>query len=787
MKNPSPRQFEALKAVSQGRFYPSFIKEEDGWYARWRGIDDENPWIDEIVRAAAITPLSAEAENQRHETLHDAWIEALKSRTGLVLWDDDECERFARELERWSGNVNEDSKARSSLVFKLNTLGEKFSITCFVRRSARLLRQLGQAGYLFAPLKNLKTISIDKSAGIQLSVELSHAEAESFIRSGARDLVLSGYTVEGYEISASVSVSADIDENNYNTTTSDLHTAHLKVKVDGQVVDAEEIRFLLAQKSTLVFFRDRWIEVNRNILKEALKALEKLDGKKLKLNEAIAFASGIGFASRMSIEGASSSGWLRGLISRLKAAREEIIKFPKKIDGFIGKLRAYQLRGVAWIKFLTDNGFGALLADDMGLGKTIQTIAWILSYKEKSTDPTLIIAPLTLLSNWKHEFSKFAPILKVYLHQGSARQLEYGFKRESNCADVVITSYNLLVKDYQAIRKVKWSAIVLDEAQAIKNPDTRAARAVTALGVSRRLALTGTPIENSVADVWSLENFLNPGLLGDRKTFTEAFIKPLYLDEKSTAGKRLSRALEPFILRRTKDDKTIAGELSDKYEIKEYCFLSPQSRAAYELALDEYRNGEHIHGDMFTLITKLKLICDGPGKFERLFDLLESVFTVGESALIFTQYAKVGSAIRNSLYKRFARKFPYLYGGLSANARQKEIDYFNSTQGPMAFILSLRSGAFGLNLTKATHVIHFDRWWNPAVEAQATDRAHRIGQTKTVFVHTFITEGTLEERIDTLLERKSRIAGTLIGSGESFLKSLTPEEFADMVALEEGI
>lgn len=785
MKRPSPRQLEALEAVSAGRFYPSFVKEDDGWYARWKGLDDDNPWIDETVRSATVTPLSKDAEDQRHETLHDAWLAALKSVTGLVRWDEGECERFARELERWCGNAEEDSLARASIVFAFSSGESEFSVSCRVKRSARLLRQLGQSSYVFPPLRNLKAVADDGPGGVLLSVALSRAEAESFLRSGARELRDAGYGIEGCDIKAAVNASADMIPSK-DAAAPGHCVSRLEIRVDGEVVDAAEIRFLLEQKSTLVFFRDRWIEVDRNILKEALRALEKQDGRSLTLNEAVAFASGIGFAGRLHIEEASAGGWLRGLVSRLKAAGEGALEVPERIDGFAGSLRAYQSRGAAWIKFLTDNGFGALLADDMGLGKTIQTIAWLLGTRKDRKGPALIVAPLTLLPNWRHEIERFAPGLAVYVHQGSSRQLEYGFRRAASKSDVVITSYNLFVKDYQAVRQIEWSALVLDEAQAVKNPDTRAARAAIALGVPRRLALTGTPIENSVADVWSLENILNPGFLGDRKSFAERFVKPLALDEKSVAGKRLSRALEPFILRRLKSDKTIAGELGDKREIKEFCVLTPSSRASYEAALADYRASERMHGDMFALITRLKLICDGQGKFERLFELLESIFDSGESALVFTQYVKVGDEIRKALVKRFGRAFPYLHGALSATSRQKEIDSFNSAVGPSAFVLSLRAGAFGINLVKATHVIHFDRWWNPAVEAQATDRAHRIGQTKTVFVHSFITEGTLEERIDAILERKSRMAGTLVGSGESFLKSLTAEEFDEMVSLDPG-
>ena len=259
-------------------------------------------------------------------------------------------------------------------------------------------------------------------------------------------------------------------------------------------------------------------------------------------------------------------------------------------------------------------------------------------------------------------------------------------------------------------------------------------------------------------------------------------MKPIALDERSVAAKKLRHALEPFVLRRLKSDEEIAGELGEKREIKEYCVLSPAQRTAYETALADYRASDRRQGDVFALLTRLKLVCDGAGKLERLCELLASVFEAGESALVFTQYAKVGATIRKVLEKRFGKTFPFLHGGLSAHQREAEVAAFNGA-GASCFILSLKAGGFGLNLTKATHVVHFDRWWNPAVEAQATDRAHRIGQTKTVFVHAFITEGTLEEHVDEILERKSRVAGSLVTSGESFLLQLSDEELGAVLAL----
>ena len=794
MKKLSPRQSEALALVAEGRFFPDLVKEEDGWHARWRVPGVENDWVDEYVRSANVTRLSEDAEDQKHETLHDAWLMALKSLTGLVRWDDAECAAFAAELSEWHGGAEEDAAARAAIIFTFAPEAERFVVRCGVPKGRRGLRALGQSAFVFGPLRGL--LSRDG----HLEVELSRAEAESFLRGGARDLAEAGYSVLGVDLAASVSASVDLGASADSRAQAPQQPipAKLVIKVDGQAVSADEIRFLLEQKSTLVFFRDRWIDVDRNILKEALRALEKNEGKDLKTNEAMSFAMGIGAFGRMEIEEVRAHGWLRGLVHELKSnpAANGGILAPVASDGVPGltaELRPYQARGAAWMKFLTDHGFGALLADDMGLGKTIQTIAWILLSRSPSTSnalrPFLIVAPLTLLSNWRHEFAKFAPRLKVYVHQGENRQLSRGFKLMTKDCDVVITSYSLLVRDYSILRETDWEGLVLDEAQAIKNPDTQVARATRSLGARKRVALTGTPIENSVSDVWSLEEFLNPTFLGDRKSFADRFVKPIAVDERTRAAKRLRRALEPFVLRRLKSDPEIVGELGEKREVKEYCTLSPIQRNEYEAVLEEYRTSEKRQGDVFALLTRLKLVCDGAGKLERLCELLESVFEAGESALVFSQYAKVGERIRKALAKRFGRTFPFLHGGLTARQREAEIAAFKDggNSVPTCFILSLKAGGFGLNLTEATHVIHFDRWWNPAVEAQATDRAHRLGQTKTVFVHSFITEGTLEEHIDEILERKARVAGSLVQSGESFLRELSADEFNQVITLDSQV
>ena len=655
-----------------------------------------------------------------------------------------------------------------------------------------------------------------------LSVALSRSEAEDFIRHGGPDLVQAGYCVEGLPERVTVSATAEVvgdfssrdrnvaspldaasplDESTDRGNATFLSceqkasAANLKltVRVAGEPVTAEEIRFLLDQGSTLVYFRDRWIEVDRGILKEALRALEKGIRKKPNL---LSFMMGIGHVGALEIEELKAHGWVRGLVNELRAAgklgsESHETRDVGLVEGLKGRLRPYQVQGLAWLRFMTGHGFGALLADDMGLGKTIQTIAWMISDRTSDLQPStsnlqpaLVVAPLTLLANWRHELETFAPQLKVYVHQGDSRRLASGFRLAATAADVVLTSYNLLVRDNALFAGVSWGALVLDEAQAVKNPDTQVARAVKALSPQKRIALTGTPIENTVMDVWALEDFLNPGFLGDRKSFHDRFVLPIAHDADSAAAKRLRHALEPFVLRRLKTDAGIAAEIGEKREIREWCALGETQRHVYESALATFRATERSPGDAFALLTELKLVCDGfadgegsdpesCGKFLRLCDLLDSIFEAGESALVFTQYAKVGAWLCEQLFARFGRRFPFLHGGLSPRAREAAIASFNrgACVRGTAFVLSLKAGGFGLNLTKATHVIHYDRWWNPAVENQATDRAHRIGQEKTVFVHLMMTEGTVEEHVDRMLAEKTTLK-KILSDGQAFWEAV---------------
>ena len=747
----SPKQREALELVAAGKFYPDLVKEEDGYYARWQGIVD-NMWVDDWVRECVMTTLTAKTENMTFATVHDAWMAALKSESGKVNWEDaEECEAFMAEIKKWQTGAQ-------STGLKIKFDGQRLTLETKMPKGFLEYRELGRATFLCDGLRRMKR------EGDKLTVTMSKEETEMFVEREAEALMQAGYEVEGLSERAQVHVEALVEG-----VENEKAKLKLEVKVDGEPVGIEDLRLLIEQHSTLVFFRNRWILVNVNLLKQALRALERVSGVEMNKAQAIAFMTGVGRIGDLDTREIAAKGWVRGLLNDMRQYGKTLA-VPDKIEGLKVELRDYQKRGVVWMNFMAENGFGALLADDMGLGKTVQAIGWIIGNRKRSEDPVLVVAPVTLMGNWKKEFEKFAPSLKVYLHHGEERFQGDAFRESARQAQVVLTSYSLLVRDYALFAGMKWGGMVVDEAQIIKNSKTQVSTAACKLRPANRIALTGTPIENSVSDLWSIERFLNPGLLGDQKSFTERFVNPIANKVESAQGKKLKRILEPFVLRRLKSDEAIAGELGEKREVKEYCELLPGERIQYESALNSFRFSEKRQGDVLALITELKLICDGEGKLNHLTTLLDQIFAAGESALIFTQYAKVGAVIARRLYETYKKKFSFLHGALSTRARDNEIAKFRDSNEASAFILSLKAGGFGLNLTKATHVIHFDRWWNPAVENQATDRAHRIGQDKRVLVHTLITTGTIEEHVDEILERKGSLVNLMSFTGEEFFK-----------------
>ncbi|EOG8708272.1 DEAD/DEAH box helicase [Bacillus cereus] len=468
-------------------------------------------------------------------------------------------------------------------------------------------------------------------------------------------------------------------------------------------------------------------------------------------------------------------------------------------------LRPYQQHGIEWLLYLRKLGFGALLADDMGLGKSIQTITYLLYIKENNlqTGPALIVAPTSVLGNWQKEFERFAPNLRVQLHYGSNRAKGESFKDFLQSADVVLTSYALAQLDEEELSTLCWDAVILDEAQNIKNPHTKQSKAVRNLQANHKIALTGTPMENRLAELWSIFDFINHGYLGSLGQFQRRFVSPIEKDRDEGKIQQVQRFISPFLLRRTKKDQTVALNLPDKQEQKAYCPLTGEQASLYEqLVQDTLQNVEGLsgierRGFILLMLNKLKQICNHPAlylketepkniiersmKTSTLMELIENIKDQNESCLIFTQYIGMGNMLKDVLEKHFGQRVLFLNGSVPKKERDKMIEQFQNGTYDI-FILSLKAGGTGLNLTAANHVIHYDRWWNPAVENQATDRAYRIGQKRFVHVHKLITTGTLEEKIDEMLERKQSLNNAVITS-DSWMTELSTDELKELLGV----
>src|SRR6266516_3163834 len=497
---------------------------------------------------------------------------------------------------------------------------------------------------------------------------------------------------------------------------------------------------------------------------------------------------------------------LRDMLSRLQDKNAFApIKDPESLQG---SLRDYQKRGVAWLQYLENLGLNPCLADDMGLGKTLEVIACLLKEREEldKVGPSLIIAPTSVLGNWRKEIERFAPELHTLVHQGSTRLKDkQEFVDASQAHDVVLTSFALARLDEKLLQGLKWHRVVVDEAQNIKNPHAAQTRAILKLVAPHRVALTGTPVENRLRDLWSIFNFLNPGYLGKEAQFRKSFEMPIYKGNDLARSATLKKLVEPFILRRVKTDKRIIDDLPDKIEQKMFCTLTPEQASLYEAVVkdveEQLNEAEGIQrkGLILSTLLKLKQICNHPMQFlqdgsafttershklQRLGEMIEEVIDSGESALIFTQFTEIGGALERHLEHTRHYNTYYLHGGTSVTRRERMIAEFQDPETePSLFILSLRAGGVGLNLTKANHVFHFDRWWNPAVEDQATDRAFRIGQRKNVFVHKFVAMGTMEERIDAMIEDKKRLSSLVVGNDEAWLTELDNDTFKELIAL----
>jgi SNF2 family DNA or RNA helicase len=593
----------------------------------------------------------------------------------------------------------------------------------------------------------------------------------------------------------------------------DLVSFRYDLAVGDEVLSAEELAELARLKVPLVRLRGQWVELDDRHLKAALKFLERGQSGTMTAAEVLTAATGGGLGD-LPLAGVDADGWLGDLLSGQADERLAPMETPA---GFSGTLRPYQQRGLSWLSFLGGLGVGAILADDMGLGKTVQLLSLIKAKRgaaggrqgdrpPRGTGPgaTLLICPMSLTGNWQREAQRFTPDLVVHVHHGADRLSGSELAAVVATADLVITTYQVAVRDLAGLSAVPWTRVVCDEAQAIKNHLSLQSKAVRSLPAASRIALTGTPVENQLSELWSIMEFTNPGLLGPQKAFREAYAVPIERHGSAEAAERLRRITQPFMLRRLKTDKTIISDLPDKQEMKVWCNLTQEQATLYAATvtdmlsrIEDASDDISRRGLVLATMAKLKQVCNHPahllgdgsrlagrsGKLARLEELCEEIVAEGDKALCFTQYAEFGRMLQPYLAARAGCPVLFLHGGTTKKQRDAMVARFQEADEPVLFLLSLKAGGTGLNLTAANHVIHVDRWWNPAVEDQATDRAFRIGQRRDVQVRKFVCVGTLEERIDAMIEQKKALAEQIVGTGEGWLTELSTAALREVLAL----
>ncbi|MCF6364376.1 MAG: DEAD/DEAH box helicase [Gammaproteobacteria bacterium] len=595
----------------------------------------------------------------------------------------------------------------------------------------------------------------------------------------------------------------------------------LHIALGDEKLSKAELKKLLATENGLTFIKGQWVEVDQEKLSEALAHWKTV--------EAEAGMGGLTFAEGMRLLAGAPADlghdaieesrewsfvqpgkWLSSQLEALRSPAQMKTANPGK--ALKASLRPYQQGGVNWLRLLSRLGLGACLADDMGLGKTMQIIALLLVEKKRLSErPALLVLPASLLTNWQAELARFAPSLRcLFLHSS---QFNKTFNKKAlaamaddptalNNIDVVLTTYGTLMRQ-EWLQQQHWQLLILDEAQAIKNPASRQTKAVKQIKATSRIALTGTPIENRLSDLWSLFDFLNPGLLGSAKRF-KGFVKTLAEREHDQYAP-LRNLVSPYILRRMKTDRSIISDLPEKTELSAYCGLSKTQAVLYQQAVTELTqaienlDGMKRRGLVLAYLMRFKQICNHPsqllgdgeytpkqsGKFQRLAELCEEIASRQEKLLVFTQFREMTAPLADFLTQQFGQPGLVLHGGTPIKQRQKRVERFQDEAGPPFFILSLKAGGTGLNLTQASHVIHFDRWWNPAVENQATDRAFRIGQKKNVLVHKFVCQGTIEEKIDALIHEKMALATDILqGGAETLLTEMDNDALIDLVSLD---
>lgn len=812
--------------------------------------------IDAFVRQCLVdTPLLSKSKLRQPDYLEppERWLHGLTTNNGVLKGNEQRLRDFAAAMYGWLDQLRPVAAAapfrtcfrldqpdpesdqpllwrvsyylqanddRSLLVPADKVWQERSGTLTFLKRQfenpqERLLSDLGKATRVFPVIENSLRTARPKE------LALTTEQAYAFLRESVPLLEQSGYGVLiptwWQKPSARVRVKLKVKPKQSGKTSRGLLGLDSIVAYDWvvSVGDSElsdtEFESLVDLKMPLVRVRGQWVELRPEEIEAAIAFFEK---KRMSGDMTLGDALRLGLGEEQSevglaVSGIETEGWIKDLMDRLSnTAKIVTIKQPSKLHG---QLRPYQLKGASWMAFLKQFGFGACLADDMGLGKTLECITLLLHDREQAhaeqeaiVSSSLLICPMSIVGNWQRELQRFAPSLSVMIHHGAERLSDEAFLEEAQRHDVVITTYALALRDQEHLSKIDWNYLVIDEAQNIKNEAAKQTKAIKGINAHHRVALTGTPVENRLSELWSIMDFLNPRYLGSGTEFRRSFATPIEKYHDAKQAETLKQLIQPFVLRRVKTDKSIIKDLPDKLEMKVFCNLTQEQASLYEAVVKEMMEkieeseGIERKGLVLSTLLKLKQICNHPaqfmsdssdlagrsGKLARLEEMLAEALAAGDKALIFTQFAEMGSLLRQYLQGVLESEVLFLHGATPKKQRDTMVQRFQEERhGPSIFLLSIKAGGVGLNLTAANHVFHFDRWWNPAVENQATDRAFRIGQLKNVQVHKFLCVGTVEEHIDQMIEEKKGLAESIVGSGENWLTEMSTDQLKDLFAL----
>jgi SNF2 family DNA or RNA helicase len=789
--------------------------------------------------------------------LPEAWLQALSSSDPILTAPRAEMAAFLKQINSWLEQIRpspsaapfrtcfrldppedgDPKSARWGISFHLQAVEDRslmissekvwasrggtltFLKRKFENPQERLLADLAKAARVFPAIEgSLKTA---RPSGLALDTP----RAYQFLRETAPLLEQSGFGVllpawwQKPALRLGVKLNVQPKANGASSSTGDslsrgegllgmdgIVAYNWQIALGDQTLSPAEFEKLASLKVPLVKVRGQWVELKPEEIEKAIAFFKKRHGEgEMSLREALRLGlSGDTSETGLKVTGFEAQGWVGDIASTLHdGVKIESLPSPAT---FHGELRPYQVRGFSWLAFLKQFGLGACLADDMGLGKTIQFIALLLHERrgKQKPRPTLLICPTSVVGNWHKEIQRFSPSLRVMIHHGTERLSEQAFAKEAQTHDVVISTYALAHRDEATLATINWDTLVLDEAQNIKNTATKQTQALRRLQADYRVALTGTPVENRLSELWSIMEFLNPGYLGSANDFRGRFAVPIERYRNAERAQALKNLIQPFVLRRLKTDATIIQDLPEKNEMKVFCNLTAEQASLYEAVVKEMLEkiaksaGIERKGLVLATLMKLKQVCNHPahflkdgsilqdrsGKLTRLREMLEEALSENDKALLFTQFTEMGTLLRHYLQESLGVEALFLHGGTPKKQRDAMVQRFQEhASGPPLFILSLKAGGVGLNLTAANQVFHFDRWWNPAVENQATDRAFRIGQKKNVQVYKFVCLGTLEERIDRMIENKKELAENVVGTGEGWLTELSTDELREVFAL----